>query len=323
MINAETVRREMNRCGRKSTPFLCGVDFEKERGFFIENPLTDQSIPFAIGNISNLTIHAANKVPPHLNISPLSLEAYRQKFSVAHKGLLRGDSFLLNLTVRTPIATSLSLEDIFHRSQARYKIWLPERFVCFSPESFIRITGNEIKTFPMKGTIDATLPDAEKLLLDNYKETCEHYTIVDLLRNDLNMVAGRVSVKRFRYVEKIKTLHGEILQTSSEISGQLPADWKEHIGDLLFRLLPAGSISGAPKASTIRLIQKSEGMKRGYYSGVFGYFDGNSFDSAVMIRFIEQDGPDLYFRSGGGITVNSRPEEEYQEIIEKIYLPIC
>lgn len=322
MTNAETVRQEMNRCGKKSIPFLCGIDFEKKRGFFIENPLSDKSIPFAIGNISNIVDNTTYKVIPHLNPHPLSLETYKQKFSIAHKGLLRGDSFLLNLTMRTPITTDITPEEIFHRSQARYKIWLPERFVCFSPECFIRISGNEISTFPMKGTIDASLPDAEKQLLDNYKETCEHYTIVDLLRNDLNMVANHVRVTRFRYVEKIKTLRGEILQTSSEIKGQLPEDWREKSGDLLFRLLPAGSISGAPKDSTIRLIQESEGIPRGYYSGVFGYFDGNNFDSAVMIRFIEQEGQNLYFRSGGGITINSRPEEEYQEIIEKIYLPI-
>ena len=78
----------------------------------------------------------------------------------------------------------------------------------------------------MKGTIDATLPDAENRLLQNHKETCEHYTIVDLIRNDLNIVATRVQVKRFRYVEKIHTSQGEILQTSSEISGQLPDGWQ-------------------------------------------------------------------------------------------------
>ena len=165
----------------------------------------------------------------------------------------------------------------------------------------------------MKGTIDATLPDAENRLLQNHKETCEHYTIVDLIRNDLNIVATRVQVKRFRYVEKIHTSQGEILQTSSEISGQLPDGWQNELGTLLFKLLPAGSISGAPKA---------EGLPRGYYSGVFGYFDGQTLDSAVLIRFIEKVDNRYYFRSGGGITVNSQAKEEYQEILEKIYLPI-
>ena len=180
----------------------------------------------------------------------------------------------------------------------------------------------KILSYPMKGTIDATLPDAENRLLQNHKETCEHYTIVDLIRNDLNIVATRVQVKRFRYVEKIHTSQGEILQTSSEISGQLPDGWQNELGTLLFKLLPAGSISGAPKAATQKLIRQAEGLPRGYYSGVFGYFDGQTLDSAVLIRFIEKVDNRYYFRSGGGITVNSQAKEEYQEILEKIYLPI-
>ena len=92
---------------------------------------------------------------------------------------------------------------------------LPGRLVCFSPECFVRITDGVIRSYPMKGTIDAALPDAEARLLEDYKERCEHYTIVDLIRNDLNRIADRVRVERFRYVEKIATLRGEILQTSS------------------------------------------------------------------------------------------------------------
>ena len=134
--------------------------------------------------------------------------------------------------------------------------------------------------------------------------------------------ATRVQVKRFRYVEKIHTSQGEILQTSSEISGQLPDGWQNELGTLLFKLLPAGSISGAPKAATQKLIRQAEGLPRGYYSGVFGYFDGQTLDSAVLIRFIEKVDNRYYFRSGGGITVNSQAKEEYQEILEKIYLPI-
>ena len=68
--------------------------------------------------------------------------------------------------------------------------------------------------------------------------------------------------------------------------------------------------------------RQAEGLPRGYYSGVFGYFDGQTLDSAVLIRFIEKVDNRYYFRSGGGITVNSQAKEEYQEILEKIYLPI-
>ena len=219
-MKAEIVREEMNRCGRAGIPFLFGVDFEGIHGFFVEKPLSDPSVYFTIGTIGHYNTPLSPSPEPRIKILHSSFETYQEKFRIVHQGLSRGDSFLLNLTERTPIETNLTLEQIFYHSQARYKLLLPDRLVCFSPESFVRIENNEILSYPMKGTIDATLPDAENRLLQNHKETCEHYTIVDLIRNDLNIVATRVQVKRFRYVEKIHTSQGEILQTSSEISGQ-------------------------------------------------------------------------------------------------------
>ena len=89
------------------------------------------------------------------------------------------------------------------------------------------------------------------------------------------------------------------------------------------KLLPAGSISGAPKEKTVQIIQQAEGEKRGYYTGIFGYFDGNNLESAVAIRYIEKNEQgEMLFRSGGGITSQSSLEEEYQEILEKVYVPI-
>ena len=87
-------------------------------------------------------------------------------------------------------------------------------------------------------------------------------------------------------------------------------------------MLPAGSISGAPKEATRKIIQEAESEPRGYYTGVCGYYDGNELDSAVIIRYIENDENQYYFRSGGGITAYSDCEEEYKEVLEKIYLPI-
>lgn len=323
MNDAETVRREMNRCGAARRPFLFGVDFELHRGFFVEEPLCDRRLLFTVGDVTNDAGAVPDTHPtPQLRVLRSDTGEYARKFRRVREGLLRGDSFLLNLTERTPIATNLTLEQIFRYSRAKYKLLFPGRFVCFSPESFVRIQGNEIASYPMKGTIDATLPDAERTLMESYKELCEHYTITDLIRNDLNMVAEEVCVRRFRYVESIRTLRGEILQTSSEITGTLSPSWHANIGDLLFRLLPAGSISGAPKPSTLRIIREAEGIARGYYTGVFGYFDGSTLDSAVMIRFIEESEGQLYFRSGGGITINSDEAEEYREVLEKIYLSI-
>jgi len=94
------------------------------------------------------------------------------------------------------------------------------------------------------------------------------------------------------------------------------------LGNILARLLPAGSVSGAPKSRTLEIIRQTEGDKRGYYTGVFGIFDGESLDSGVMIRFIEKQGSKYFYRSGGGITTQSSSESEYQEAIDKVYVPI-
>lgn len=324
-MEAQEVREHINHSARRGEPFLFGVDYELREGFFVPHPCdTPSEILFKAGEVSNAPARSfSDDHRPHLTITHSDRDAYLRKFDTLHRGLMRGDSFLANLTERTPISTDCSLEEIFYRSTSRYKLLLPGRLVCFSPESFVRIIGGHIHSYPMKGTIDATLPHAEATLMADYKELCEHYTIVDLIRNDLNMIAHDVRVERFRYIDRLKTLRGEILQTSSDVTGTLPEGWQSQLGDLIFRLLPAGSISGAPKPSTLRLIRQAEGCARGYYTGVFGYFDGHDLDSAVMIRYIERDTEgQLFFRSGGGVTIHSRADSEYDEILTKIYLPI-
>ena len=99
----------------------------------------------------------------------------------------------------------------------------------------------------MKGTLDATLPDAAGRLLADEKETAEHATIVDLIRNDLSQIATEVCVPRYRYLETLQTHCGPPLQMSSEVRGRLPENYLEHLGTFFFRLLPAGSVTGAPK----------------------------------------------------------------------------
>lgn len=174
----------------------------------------------------------------------------------------------------------------------------------------------------MKGTIDASIANAASILLSDQKEMAEHVTIVDLIRNDLSIVAEDVHVTKFRYIDRIKTHNGNLLQVSSEIVGRLPVNYKEEIGTILVCLLPAGSVSGAPKKKTIDIIRDAEGEARGYYTGVIGYFDGENLDSAVMIRYIEQVSGKLYYRSGGGITTQSNCEKEYEEALAKVYVPV-
>lgn len=174
----------------------------------------------------------------------------------------------------------------------------------------------------MKGTIDGALPDAESKLIGDLKESAEHNTIVDLIRNDLSKVADHVEVARFRYIEKIRAHDREILQVSSEITGRLPQNYPERIGYILDALLPAGSISGAPKQRTVEIIRETEPEPRGYYTGVFGVFDGINLESAVMIRFIEKTKKGLRYRSGGGITHMSDARKEFDEMVDKVYLHI-
>jgi para-aminobenzoate synthetase component I len=197
-----------------------------------------------------------------------------------------------------------------------------DKFVVFSPETFVKVKDKKIYSFPMKGTINADIDNAEKLILNDPKETAEHYTIVDLIRNDLSIVSENVGVEKFRFIDKINTNQKTLLQVSSKISGTLDGNYTEKIGSIIFNLLPAGSVSGAPKEKTVEIINQVENYKRGFYTGVFGFFDGKDLDSAVMIRFIERAGDEIYFKSGGGITSMSNSKYEYQEMIDKVYVPI-
>lgn len=324
-MKAAEVKDRINSLASGNKEFLFGVDFELTEGFLIENPKAQKRILFRTPLASNAFVDntTGKRVKDRLSITsnPEPYERYKERFDIIMNGLKRGDSFLANLTVRTPIETSLSMLDIFNLSTAPYCLYYPDKFVCFSPEIFVRIDNGIISTNPMKGTIDAKIPNAAEIILGNEKETREHNTVVDLLRNDLGIVADGINIERFRYIDCICANDRDILQVSSKISGQLPPNYLNRLGDILFALLPAGSISGAPKASTINMIKQAEGIPRGYYTGIFGYFNGSSLDSAVMIRFIEEQRGQKYFRSGGGITILSEPQAEYNEVMEKIYLP--
>jgi para-aminobenzoate synthetase component I len=148
----------------------------------------------------------------------------------------------------------------------------------------------------------------------------EHIMIVDLLRNDLGMVARDIKVERFRYIDKIVAGDRKLLQVSSEITGRLEDNWQSRLGDIIATLLPAGSISGTPKHSTVQIIEDVEKYDRGYFTGIFGIFDGQSLDTGVMIRYVENIDGTLIYKSGGGITLDSDPTAEYQEMIDKVYL---
>jgi para-aminobenzoate synthetase component 1 len=323
-MNPDSVWTQMNDWGRERLPFVFMIDFEiKKPLLFRLDQIDPDVLRFSFRNSSNHPGTIKRQQPlPVIRKMPIPFDVYQRAFDQVMREIRYGNTFLLNLTFPTRIDFSRPLSEIYDMASAPYKLWYNNEFVVFSPEAFISVADNKIKTFPMKGTADADDPSAEEKLMNDLKEKAEHFTIVDLLRNDLSMVAGQVKVNRYRYVEKIRTNQKTLLQTSSEIEGQLSSDWHAQIGDIMKKLLPAGSISGAPKKKTVEIIAETEVDERGYYTGVMGLFDGVSLDSAVMIRYIEQKEDHLIYRSGCGITFQSQAESEYQEMLDKVYVPV-
>jgi para-aminobenzoate synthetase component 1 len=313
--------QQMNELGAKGHPFVFVIDFDFEKPLIFEWK-DSSNLLWKTPEYGNFTAKKIQEKQVNFQIQPVDFESYKQAFDQIQHHIHNGDTYLLNLTMPTPIDTNLTSEEIFHLSNAPYKIWLKNQFVSFSPEIFVRINDGIISSYPMKGTMDAGIENAEQLLRTDEKEIAEHHTIVDLIRNDLSIVATDVQVEQLMYIDKICTNKGDLLQMSSKISGQLPENYQQSIGTILAKMLPAGSICGAPKPKTLEIIRKAEHYKRGYYTGIFGVFDGKNLDSCVLIRYMEQDGDHLTFKSGGGITFMSDCQTEYDELIRKIYVPI-
>ncbi len=311
------LKEKLNYYGSIKEPFLFIIDFDINNYDVITLKDLPNNILFDMDNIS-ATVSSKYKIQK----DPISKKEYKKKFDKVKENIEAGNSYLLNLTTKTKLNTDLELKDIYYQADARFKLYFKDKFVCFSPERFCEIKDNKIFTYPMKGTIDASIPNAESIVLNNHKELAEHTMVVDLLRNDLSMVSSKVKVEEFRYIDKIKAGEKQLFQVSSKISGELTQNWQSHIGDILLPLLPAGSITGTPKKKTIELIKDIEEYNRGYFTGVFGVFDGEILDSAIMIRFIEKNqDANLIYKSGGGITSDSDINSEYKEMCDKVYIP--
>ena len=308
--------KRLSTLASKGIPFLFYTNFDaSETQVFTLDELEKEDIEFSF-NKNTYTKHSYT-----LNKFPMDFSSYKKGFDFVIEKIKSGDTYLLNYTCKTRVETELSLKEVFKFANARFKLRVKNDFVCFSPERFIKIENNHIFTYPMKGTINASVHNAEAKILANTKEMAEHIMVVDLLRNDLSIVSKEVKVTKFRYIDKINAGEKELLQVSSEIQGKLETSWKENLGDILQTLLPAGSITGTPKKKTIEIINSVEDYERGFFSGVFGVFDGTSFDSAVMIRFLQKQEAGFIYKSGGGITLDSSAETEYQEMLDKIYIP--
>jgi len=291
------------------------IDFD---GNFVVEEFENSDILIDFNGLRNYTPKKIDR-SILLKKTPIPFEEYKNKFDTIIEEIKRGNSYLLNLTAPTEVETDATLEEIFHKATAPFKIKFKNLFVSFSPERFVKIENNRIYTYPMKGTIDASIPNAEQIILDNQKELAEHTMVVDLLRNDLGMIAKNIRVTKFRFIDKIRAGDKELLQVSSEIVGDMDSNWIENWETIIRKILPAGSVTGTPKRKTVEILKRVENYERGFYTGIFGIVDEKRgfLDSAVIIRYIEKGG---IYKSGGGITLDSDVEKEYKELIDKVYI---
>ena len=305
----------MNYYGKNKIPFFFIISYDLSSFEIISLDKLPNNIKYNI-NQNNIS-----KTKSKLSIIKPDFKQYEKKFNTIISNIKSGNTYIANLTSFTQINQDIDFNNIFKNSSAKYNLLYKDKFISFSPETFVKISNDTISSYPMKGTIDANIKNAKEILLENKKELAEHTMVVDLIRNDLSIVSSNVRVEKFRFIEKINAGQKELYQSSSKISGQLNSNWNEKIGNIITSLLPAGSITGTPKKSTIQILDNIEGYKRDFYTGIWGIFDGENLDSSVLIRFIEKQKNKYVYKSGGGITIDSDCKNEYNEMIDKVYIP--
>jgi anthranilate synthase component 1 len=193
------------------------------------------------------------------------------------------------------------------------------RLIGSSPEMLVRVEDGTAETCPIAGTRKrgATKEEDEALekdLLADKKECAEHTMLVDLGRNDIGKVSkyGTVKVNNLMHVEK----YSHVMHIVTNVIGELREDKTPF--DALMSVLPAGTVSGAPKVRAMEIIDELENVKRGPYAGAIGYlsFNGN-LDSCITIRTMVIKNNKAYIQAGAGIVADSVPEMEYEETINK------
>ena len=188
-----------------------------------------------------------------------------------------------------------------------------------SPETLVKLEGEKLYTFPLAGTRPRGLTEEEdkrleKELLADEKELAEHNMLVDLGRNDIGRISrvGSVKVEKYMSIER----YSHVMHIGSTVSGTLRED-KDAL-DAVDAILPAGTLSGAPKLRACEIINRLENNKRGIYGGAIGYlsFTGN-LDTCIAIRLAFSKNGKVFIRSGAGIVADSVPENEYRECLQK------
>ncbi|MBI4235717.1 anthranilate synthase component I family protein [Candidatus Peregrinibacteria bacterium] len=268
------------------------------------------------------------------NFKPtFSKEKYKNAFGKIQKYIKDGDIYQINLTHRLraklkkpgkesshQIARKIFLKTIANNTvdYAAYLECDGFELICASPERFVLIEKGKIETCPIKGTRKRgkTKEEDEKMkaeLLKSEKEKAELNMITDLLRNDIGKIAaiGSVKVVNERVISKLKS----VWHTHSKITARL----KKGISAIkaLISMLPGGSITGCPKKRAMEIIDELEPHTRGIYTGNIGYIDGDKIDMNIAIRTIIKKGENLFLQVGGGIVIDSKEKDEYNETLDK------
>ena len=188
-----------------------------------------------------------------------------------------------------------------------------------SPETLVKLENGDLYTFPLAGTRPrGKTPEEDKALeedlLADPKELAEHNMLVDLGRNDIGKISnfGSVEVIKYHSIER----YSHVMHIGSTVKGRIRDD-KDAL-DAVDAILPAGTLSGAPKIRACKIINELEGNKRGIYGGAIGYIDfGGNLDTCIAIRLAYKKNGKIYVRSGAGIVYDSVPAKEYRECINK------
>lgn len=266
-------------------------------------------------------------LPAHPGVtSTFQREHYVKVVERVAEYIRAGDVFQANLSQQLFARTEVSPIELYGRLRAvnpapfaAYYSADEWAVVSASPERFLKVTGREVETRPIKGTRRRSAESAEddrlkRELLASEKDRAENVMIVDLLRNDLSRVCrpGSVTVPELCSLETYETVHHLV----SAVRGEL--ELGRTAWDLFAAAFPGGSITGAPKVRAMEIIRELEPTPRGAYCGSLFYvgFDGSA-DSSILIRTMAWQAGRVRIGVGGGITAASDPEAEYQETLDK------
>lgn len=267
------------------------------------------------------------KVHLQSNFSPLYIkEKYTEMINKAKHYIQEGDIFQVVLSNRFEAKMTGSMFDVYRvlrtTNPSPYMFYIKDKeleIVGASPETLVKMRDNQMYTYPLAGTRPRgkTTEEDQQLkeeLLQDQKELAEHNMLVDLGRNDIGKISqlGSVEVLEYQQVEKFS----HVMHISSTVTGKLEGA-KDSL-DVVDAILPAGTLSGAPKIRAMQIIEELEEHRRGLYGGGIGYLDftGN-LDVCIAIRLAYKKEDTVYVHAGGGIVYNSEPETEYQETLNK------